>query len=207
MGDIMGVASNMIEESIGGGAMFMNADAGDIDPMDGMCNNPPNFTGPGNFSSAIQALRENITTFTEIELQTAALIAPFGPTNLNFTFSRFENCTTGGPLDVCGICEILHCDFNVHMPSGWIENKPTFTSWGFIIDGVSTVLVSAPGEALVDLGCDQTILAGYSNNHMGYFATPDQYDAGGYESQLTFWGIETSEMVRNGIYNSASLLT
>jgi len=69
------------------------------------------------------------------------------------------------------------------------------------------VIVSVPGEALVELGWqirndtkdlefDQTIIAGYSNNHLGYFATPNEYDIGGYESDLTFWGIKTSGMVR-----------
>jgi hypothetical protein len=35
------------------------------------------------------------------------------------------------------------------------------------------------------------------NNHMGYFATPNEYNVGGYESALTFWGIETAERIRN----------
>jgi len=69
--------------------------------------------------------------------------------------------------------------------------------------------VTIPGEGLVELGWEiyedtgnmkfnRTFLAGYSNNHMGYFATPDQYDLGGYESQLTFWGINTTALVRAG---------
>lgn len=29
------------------------------------------------------------------------------------------------------------------------------------------------------MGFDRTFLAGYSNSHMGYFATPDEYDIGG----------------------------
>jgi hypothetical protein len=33
---------------------------------------------------------------------------------------------------------------------------------------------------------------------MGYFATGQEYDVGGYESQLTFWGYNTSVLVRNG---------
>lgn len=34
---------------------------------------------------------------------------------------------------------------------------------------------------------------------MGYFAPPDEYDIGGYESQLTFWGIDTAVKVRYGV--------
>lgn len=48
--------------------------------------------------------------------------------------------------------------------------------------------------------------AGYSNNHMGYFATPNEYDVGGYESQLTFWGRNTSVLVRDGAYQVAKLI-
>ena len=49
-------------------------------------------------------------------------------------------------------------------------------------------------------------LAGYSNNHMGYFCTPDEYDIGGYESQLTFWGINTSKKVRDACHSVSSKL-
>ena len=39
---------------------------------------------------------------------------------------------------------------------------------------------------------------------MGYFATPNEYDIGGYESQLTFWGIQTAERVRAGAVSTAT---
>jgi len=45
---------------------------------------------------------------------------------------------------------------------------------------------------------DQTLLLGYSNGHMGYFATPNEYNWGGYESQLTFWGEHTADKIRGG---------
>jgi len=38
---------------------------------------------------------------------------------------------------------------------------------------------------------------------MGYFATPDEYDIGGYESQLTLWGIDTAQRIREGCYGAA----
>lgn len=46
------------------------------------------------------------------------------------------------------------------------------------------------------MGYNITFITGYSNNHMGYFSTPDQYVIGGYESQLTLWGIQTAHLVR-----------
>ena len=94
-------------------------------------------------------------------------------------------------------------------------------------------MVTLPGEPLLELGWevyndtlkmgfDTTFLAGYSNNHMGYFATPNEYgrctsfflfqfsstsnfaDVGGYESQLSFWGRDTAELIRAGCSMVAS---
>ncbi len=42
---------------------------------------------------------------------------------------------------------------------------------------------------------------------MGYFTTPNEYDYGGYESQLTFWGIGTAQKVREGAKNVASQIS
>lgn len=40
----------------------------------------------------------------------------------------------------------------------------------------------------------------------GYFATPDEYDIGGYESQLTFWGIDTAALVAAGCQTVATVV-
>jgi len=117
-------------------------------------------------------------------------------------------------LDICTFCEIFDCDLNAHLYSSWIQQMPRFTAFSFVINGIKTVAVSMPGEALLelgwlvrndtlDMGFNITLLAGYSNSHMGYFATPNEYDIGGYESQLTLWGIETAAMVRAGCKGSA----
>mmetsp|Transcript_32961 Transcript_32961/g.77290 ORF Transcript_32961/g.77290 Transcript_32961/m.77290 type:complete len:80 (+) Transcript_32961:1233-1472(+) len=74
-----------------------------------------------------------------------------------------------------------------------------------------------PGEALTEtawemrnatqsLGYDLTFLAGYTNNYMGYFAPPDEYDAGDYESLLTLWGIDTAARVRDNALTLARKL-
>ena len=39
-----------------------------------------------------------------------------------------QNCTTGGPLDVCSICEVLKCDLNPRLNSGWLNENPRFTA-------------------------------------------------------------------------------
>jgi len=43
------------------------------------------------------------------------------------------------------------------------------------------------------------LLFGYTNNYLGYFATANEYIYGGYESLLSFWGIDTAEIVRSGV--------
>lgn len=41
---------------------------------------------------------------------------------------------------------------------------------------------------------------------MGYFATAEEYDIGGYESDLTLWGIGTAAKVRNSVSRVAAKL-
>lgn len=209
-GDIMGKVCEHIENDIGGVALFVNADAGDIDPGYDTCDNAPDFNGASKIASAVEQLRSKVPTYyNDIKFQVHSEYIDFGPTELNATLGRFENCTHGGPLDICTFCNFMHCDLNLHMPSSWIETKPRFTAVSTVLGGEKVVIVTLPGEPLLelgwwvrndtlDLGYDVTLLAGYSNNHMGYFCTPDEYDLGGYESQLTLWGINTANMVRDG---------
>jgi len=210
--DIMGKACDSIESLIGGVALFVNADAGDVDPADQTCSNAPNFAGAPIIASAVKKIRDSLnTTNTGIEMVAYSKVFEFGPTDLNITLQRFDNCTSGGALDICTLCTILRCDLNAHLYSAWIEQSPRFTAFGFVINGIKSVVVSIPGEGLVelgwwirndtlDMGWDITLLAGYSNAHLGYFATPDEYDIGGYESQLTFWGIKTASLIREGCF-------
>lgn len=93
------------------------------------------------------------------------------------------------------------------MNEAWVEQNPKFGAFAINIDGVNTGLVTIPGEALSDLGkeirsdmlqmkFDNVLLGGYSNSHMGYFATTPEYNVGGYESLLTFWGSHTANWIR-----------
>jgi len=207
-GDIMGKACEFAEDAIGGVVLFANADAGDIDPASGMCNGAPDFVGSYIIAKAIAALRSDLSnTTSNLTITAVSQIQHFGPTDLNYTLARFNNCTEGGPLDICAFCLAIRCDLNAHLNSAWIDNQPRFSALRFDIEGKHIVAVTAPGEALLELGWwirndtlnmgyDTTLLFGYSNAHMGYFAPPDEYDIGGYESQLTLWGIQTANMVR-----------
>jgi len=216
--DIAGASCDAIESTVGGIALFINGDAGDIDPTDTTCGCSQGvctFPGAKNISSAVATLRASLNPTDTVVMNSSSQIVAFGETQLNLTLARLDNCTQGGPIDICSICDVLDCDANIKLDDGWLEENPRFSAFSFLINGISTVLVTMPGEALVelgwwirndtqDLGYDQTLLCGYSNNHMGYFATPNEYDYGGYESELTFWGVHTASMVRAGCYGVAS---
>jgi neutral ceramidase len=208
--DIMGKANQLIESQVGGISMFINADAGDIDPSGPSCQGAPNFVGSNKIAQAVIAARSSLVPSTNVQVASFSHYVDFGPAQLNATLARFANCTSGGPLDVCTFCRLVGCELNPPLGGAWLENVPRFTALKFLIGGTSTVLVTMPGEPLLELGWwvrndtldagyAQTLVAGYSNNHMGYFAPPNEYVVGGYESQLTFWGIDTAINVRNGV--------
>jgi len=216
-GDIQGGSCEHIEQLIGGVALFVNADAGDIDPTDEACSGQPNYAGAPIIAQAVQNTRNNISTSTTADISIASQFIDFGPTDLNATLGRFDNCTKGGFLDICSICRVTRCDLNTHLPESWIEQNPKFNAFRVTIADVDTVFVSMPGEPLVelgwmvrndtqDLGFEQTFLCGYTNSHMGYFATPNEYDFGGYESELTLWGVDTALMIRAGCKSVAGQL-
>jgi len=219
--DIMGAVSDVIESDVGGVALFINADAGDIDPIPeilcGCQNGDCTFSGAPKIASAVSSVRNSLKPTDQVGISVYSEVIPFGETSLNITLQRFDNCTSGGPLDICSICTILDCDANIHLGDSWVEEFPRFTALRFDIHGKHVGMVTIPGEALIelgwwirnatqDLGFNETFLLGYSNNHMGYFATPNEYTWGGYESQLTFWGIGTAALIRDGCQAVAKMV-
>jgi len=207
--DVMGSVNDWIEGNIGGVSLFMNGDAGDVNPIFSVCcNDGPHFSGGPVIGKAVKTLYSTLRPTDErVVIDSFSTVIPFGATNLNLTLGRLENCTWGGPIDICSVCAVLGCDANFHLPSSWVSENPRFSAIRFTIREKNTVIVSIPGEALtelgwwlrndtLDLGFDNTFLQGYTNEYMGYFAPPDEYQVGGYESLLTFWGEKTAEMIR-----------
>eukprot|EP00753_Platysulcus_tardus_P013097 PLAT3615.5.p1 GENE.PLAT3615.5~~PLAT3615.5.p1 ORF type:complete len:483 (-),score=237.58 PLAT3615.5:182-1630(-) len=220
-GDIMGAACEAIEELIGGVALFINSDAGDIDPTGETCgeNVEETHAFPGRYVIAnhVAEFRKATPTYTEGKVHTSSVVVDMGPTNMNVTVERFKLCKEAkeagveprGEINFCEYCMRTHCDWNAHLDGTWVENKPRYTGLRWDIGGTSKIMVTLPGEALEELGkqirgdsqgmgfaWEDTYLLGYSNNHLGYFTTPNEYLVGGYESQLSFWGLQTGERVR-----------
>lgn len=106
--DIMGNVNFNVEALVGGVSMFINADAGDIDPGDGVCgpcstvDEQPicKFSRAPQMAAIIKQTRDSLKPTSDVQISVASQIIPFGQTNLNITLQRFANCSTGGPLDV-----------------------------------------------------------------------------------------------------------
>jgi neutral ceramidase len=207
-GDISGVANEIMEKNGLGIALYMNAASGDTAPSGGMCDEKPLMKGSKIFAEEVGKFRQNIPTVTTGEIKANSVVTNFGLTQMNLTFERVGNCTSGGFMNICSICKFFDCRVNLKLNSTWIENTPKFTGVRIKLDGKNYGFVTVPGEAVQDLGYqikddgkrmgfDQTFVIGYANNHMGYFTTEREYLVGGYESLLSFWGIKTGEMVRH----------
>eukprot|EP01080_Neovahlkampfia_damariscottae_P011534 gene11534-4787_t len=209
-GDVMGVANEMIEEKGLGVSIFLNGAAGDVAPGNGMCSNAPRFDGSKKLADAIEQKRRGIRTAPVLDIKVGSFVQNFGLTQMNLTLERIANCTTGGFMNICGICHSsrMNCTVNLRLDDKWIENKPRFTAVELNSLGQSHGFVTLPGEAIQEIGhqiraegrrmgYNNIYIVGYGNSHMGYFTTEKEYEVGGYEGLLSFWGIKTGEMVKN----------
>eukprot|EP01080_Neovahlkampfia_damariscottae_P011216 gene11216-4038_t len=209
-GDVMGVANELIEEKGLGVAIFMNGAAGDAAPGNGMCDNKPKFDGSKKFAEEIEKRRKLIETSPELDIKVDSVVQNFGLTQMNLTIERVSNCTDGGWMNICGLCHsrMLNCTANVRLGDRWVENKPRFTGIQLTSLGQTHGFVTLPGEAIQEIahqiraegrrmGYNNIYIVGYGNNHMGYFTTEKEYEVGGYEGLLSFWGIKTGEMVKS----------
>jgi hypothetical protein len=73
-GDIMGKASEFIEEKLNVPALFVNSDAGDIDPTPQACSSAPNFAGAMNISTAVVNVWNSLTPTTDVQIASASQV-------------------------------------------------------------------------------------------------------------------------------------
>ena len=151
-GDIMGIASSQMEAAGAGVALFINGPAGDLQPQGSACKDAPSFAGSKTLSDAVVALRNSTQATTDIEIEAKSVIVNFGKTDMNLTLERISNCTSGGFLDICGLCNFLDCKLNLHLGPEWLQEQPRFTAIKMKIGGTSYGMVTIPGEAIQELG-------------------------------------------------------
>jgi len=71
------------------------------------CNNKPQYDGAPVIATAVMNTRNNINMSQNVTIKVAAQVVSFGETNGNLTLARVDNCTKGGPLDICTICKVV----------------------------------------------------------------------------------------------------
>ena len=71
------------------------------------CSGKPNYKGALVIANAVMGARNSTKMSDNVKIKVASQVVPFGETNLNLTVSRVENCTKGGPLDICTICRVV----------------------------------------------------------------------------------------------------
>jgi len=215
--DIMGKVSENIEKRGVGVALFVNGDAGDISPGPGVCNGAPEFPAAIQMATKIMEFRNTVKPANQVSFKADSKFVNFGNVHLNLSFARMANCTQGGFLNICTICEVLKCTLDLQLNGSWVENVPRFAGMRITVDNKIIGVASVPGEAIQELGTwikdagkslgyQETLIFGYSNSHMGYFTTPREYEVGGYESQLTLFGIDTADKVRDGAKAALTLV-
>jgi hypothetical protein len=134
---------------------------------------------------------------------------------LNLTYARLVNCTENPTL--CALCRIINCTLDLRIGKPIFATDSLFSAIKITTNGQSTVLVTSPGEAIQEIshqiredakrmGFQNSFFVGYSNNHLGYFTTEKEYQAGGYEADLSFFGIETGKKIREQMNKAMNLV-
>ena len=67
-----------------------------------------------------------MTVSNQATIKSASANYNFGPTQTNWTLARSENCTSGGPFNICSICKVIDCTFNLEV------SKTSFASSFFL---------------------------------------------------------------------------
>ena len=168
--DIMGAASAAVEAHVGGIALFINSDAGDIAPSSHACGasadgSSASFPGGQEIAKAVGALRLRLSTTEAPQIQTASLSHEFGPTNANLSLFACPpqeiSCEPpqGGtvtrqspPSELCNLTSVLDKAQHLRLGKAFVNTIARFSAVRITIAGHHTLLVSIPGEAIHDLG-------------------------------------------------------
>jgi hypothetical protein len=114
--------------------------------------------------------------------------------------------------------QIIYVSHNMSTPAPppQVETSARFNAAVLTLGGQRWPLVTVPGEALTAVGWairndtallgfngTETFLFGLTNSHIGYIAgstdLDGQYQQGGYEALLTFFGAGTADMIRQAV--------
>ena len=74
---------------------------------DDTCSGKPQYSGAPVIAGAVMEMRNDLKLSQNVSMKVAAQVVPFGETNGNLTLARVENCTKGGPIDICTLCRVV----------------------------------------------------------------------------------------------------
>lgn len=199
--DLFGFANRHVEAGGGGTALYANGAEGDVTPL---VHGTADGDALGQLIAAeVLALRGRITTSSTIDLRSASEWVDWQSATVSVDVSRLGRAGSGNAF-VRALQAIPGFTFGIGIPlrPTWCESRFRFQA----IRLGDVVISSIPGEAIHTVGLAvkahgqargfrKTFVFGLANGHMAYITTPQEYDAGGYESIATLFGRDTGTKV------------
>lgn len=200
--DLFGHVAKYVEGQHGGGVcLFANGAEGDVTPH-ARGTSAADQVGQ-TIAAAILGLRQQITTTSQVDLRSSSEWVDLGAATLAIDTRRIGRSGSGNSfIQAVNSIPGVSLGLGISLGPSWIETRFRFQA--IRLDDVA--LVSIPGEAIhtiglavkahgVARGFRKTFPFGLANGHMAYITTPEEYDAGGYESLATLFGRDTGTMV------------
>ena len=210
--DLMGYCERAVEASLGAGAVcvFMNGCEGDVSPND---------FGYAGAASVGQAIAAHALLVGQAAAATATASAPIAVSWEEFHF------TDGPAIHLDKITGAIPASFGVSITnlqavlgSAFIQLDPQWFNVDIPLQALrigDLCLLAVPGEALTNtglamkagaraLGFRHAIVVGLANDHLGYIADPIEYDRGGYEAFMTFFGRDEAPQITTGLLRVAA---
>jgi hypothetical protein len=210
----MGYCERSVEAQLGGGAvcLFLNGAEGDVSPNQfGLAGAAAMGTAIATHALAL-APRAAAAASGDPVLASSLEVVRF-PARPALRFDKLQGAL---PAQVAGqvnlaILQNIFKAVQVEMDDDWFGRDVPFQA--IRID--DAVLLGVPGEPLTAVGLDlkararalgfaRPVVVGLANDHVGYIADPIEYDLGGYEAMMTFFGRDESLFVADGMIRRAA---
>ncbi len=205
-GDVPGAIRRAVSAQLGIPVLFSNAALGDVSPS------------PGGERGMVEVPPQLAAAAAELlpRIETSAEAFAVAHNEHDFGLFRLHPDVGAGELEDGSwgmLAAGLLVQLGPRVGEPWLDTRFRFTALRL----GELVLLCVPGEPIVELGYRLQAMgraAGYEdawvlgccNGHMGYIATEEEYEQGGYEAWMTFFGPETAEQVQNQLQKAVEAL-
>ena len=191
--DVMGRAEAVLEEKLGGMALFLNGAEGDVAPIHGLDSGRM-------LAETLAAAWPAIPTAPRTELQGAFEDVAMPRLQYNVGCLPIPGSTST-------LCDLLPgVSVQVPLDPNWGPKKGPFQA----IRLGDTVLAMVPGEPITELGWQMkargaalgfahTFVIGLANDHLSYFTTRSEYARGLYEGTSSLYGPDNGALVVDSV--------